>query len=156
MRKTSRLIQGVVAKRLKVIRDNRGRLMEILRSDDKIFKRFGQCYITTAYPKVIKAWHYHRYQDDHFTCVQGRIRLALFDGRRNSPTFGFLNEFRLSLNNPLLVKIPKGVYHGFKAESRQEAMVINIPTKAYNHKMPDELRVAHNDKKIGYRWSKPR
>ena len=39
--------------------DERGRLMEMLRCDDPIFKGFGQVYLTTAYPGVVKAWHYH-------------------------------------------------------------------------------------------------
>jgi dTDP-4-dehydrorhamnose 3,5-epimerase len=36
------MIDGVAIKMLKVIPDERGRLMEILRSDDEIFTRFGQ------------------------------------------------------------------------------------------------------------------
>lgn len=149
----SKLISGVAVKKLKVIRDNRGRLMEILRCDDSIFKRFGQCYITSAYPGVIKAWHYHKLQDDHFTCVKGKIRLVLYDARKKSATFGLFNEFVLSLDSPLLVKIPRGVYHGFKAESSEEAMVVNIPTKAYNPLHPDELRIPYDDPKINYDWS---
>ena len=149
----SKLISGVVVKKLKVVRDDRGRLMEILRCDDSIFKKFGQCYITTAYPGVIKAWHYHKLQDDHFTCVKGTIRLALYDSRKQSPTYGLLNEFILNLDNPLLVKIPRGVYHGFKAEGSEEAMVINIPTKAYNPSQPDELRISYDDPGINYDWS---
>ncbi len=128
--------------------------MEILRRDDKIFKKFGQCYITTAYSGVVKAWHCHRYQDDHFTCVKGKIKLVLFDSRKNSATSGIINEFILSLDKPILVKIPKCVYHGFKALSKEEAMVINLPTKAYKATHPDELRRPKNDKAISYNWSK--
>ncbi|NLT23291.1 MAG: dTDP-4-dehydrorhamnose 3,5-epimerase, partial [Syntrophorhabdus sp.] len=58
------MIDGVAIKMLKVIPDERGRLMEILRSDDEIFTRFGQVYMTTTYPQVVKAWHYHGKQDD--------------------------------------------------------------------------------------------
>ncbi len=148
----SKLIQGVKIKELKVIPDERGRLMEILRRDDKIFKKFGQCYITTAFPQVIKAWHYHKLQDDHFTCLKGKIKLVLYDPRKNSKTRGRINEFILSLEGPLLVKIPKGVYHGFKTIGCEEAMVINIPTKPYNHKCPDEFRVPYQDLKINYDW----
>jgi dTDP-4-dehydrorhamnose 3,5-epimerase len=44
------MIDGVVIKKLKVIADERGRLMEILRGDDNFFEKFGQVYMTTAYP----------------------------------------------------------------------------------------------------------
>ena len=53
------MIDGVKIKKLKVIPDERGRLMEMLRSDDDLFIKFGQVYMTTAYPGVVKGWHYH-------------------------------------------------------------------------------------------------
>ena len=59
------MIDGVQIKSLKFIPDERGRLMEILRCDDPMFSRFGQVYMTTTLPGVIKAWHYHRKQDDN-------------------------------------------------------------------------------------------
>lgn len=36
------MINGVIIKKLKVIPDERGRLMEILRADDDFFEKFGQ------------------------------------------------------------------------------------------------------------------
>jgi len=81
------MIDGVKVKKLKIIPDERGRLMEILRSDDEAFKKFGQVYMTTAKPGIAKAWHYHKKQDDNFTCVCGRMKLALYDARAGSPTY---------------------------------------------------------------------
>ena len=48
-------IDGVKMKSLHYIADERGRLLEILRKDDEFYIKFGQVYITTAYPGVIKA-----------------------------------------------------------------------------------------------------
>lgn len=148
------MIDGVRIKKLKVIPDERGRLMEILRSDEEIFQRFGQVYMTTAYPGVVKAWHYHRKQDDHFTCIAGTMRLALYDSREDSPTYKEVNDFIINLDNPILVKIPKLVYHGFKCISDKEAVVINVPTMTYNYEKPDEHRVDAFDNDIPYDWSK--
>lgn len=148
------MIQGVEIKKLKVMKDERGRLMEILRSDDKIFSKFGQVYFTTAYPGTTKAWHYHKKQDDHFCCIAGRMRLALYDARPKSKTRGEINDFELGLDNPQVVKIPKGVYHGFKCVSKEEAIVINVPTYPYNPKKPDEYRIDAFDNDIPYDWSK--
>jgi len=36
------MIDGVKVKKLKVIPDERGRLMEMLRADDDLFVKFGQ------------------------------------------------------------------------------------------------------------------
>jgi dTDP-4-dehydrorhamnose 3,5-epimerase len=146
------VIEDVQVKKLKLISDERGRLMEILRSDEDIFQRFGQVYMTTAYPGVIKAWHYHKKQDDYFTCIAGTMRLALYDARKNSPTYKEINDFTISLNNPMVVKIPKLVYHGFKCVGEREAVVINVPTLPYNPKRPDEYRVDTFDNNIPYDW----
>jgi len=148
------MIEGVVVKKLKIIPDDRGRLMEMLRSDDEVFEKFGQVYMTTAKPGVVKAWHYHKKQDDNFVCVQGTIRLALYDARKKSPTRGEVNEFIMNLDDPYLVHIPKMVYHGFKGVSDREAMVINTPTRAYNRARPDEFRLDAFENEIPYDWRK--
>src|SRR3989338_8374464 len=100
------MIHGVEVKKLKIIPDDRGRLMEILRSDEPIFQKFGQVYMTTAFPGVIKAWHQHKLQDDYFTCIYGVMRLAIYDAREDSPTYKEINDFTVSIDNPILVKIP--------------------------------------------------
>ena len=148
------MINGVKVKKLKVIPDDRGRLMEILRKDDDIFEKFGQVYMTTAKPSVVKAWHYHKKQDDNFACVHGKIKLVLYDARKKSPTYKEINEFILGMEEPILVRIPKLVYHGFKCVSDCEAIVINTPTKAYDHKRPDEYRIDPYDNDIPYDWRK--
>jgi len=148
------MISGVEIKKLKIIPDDRGKLMEILRADEPIFQKFGQVYMTTAYPGVTKAWHYHKLQDDYFTCIAGAMRLALYDAREDSPTYKEINDFVVSLDNPILVRIPKLVYHGFKCISDKEAIVINIPTSPYNYKTPDEYRLDAFDNDIPYDWNR--
>lgn len=148
------MIRGVAIKKLRVIPDERGRLMEILRSDDELFSKFGQVYVTTAYPGVVKGWHYHKKQTDHFAVISGMIKLVLYDGRKDSPTEGEINEFFLGEHNPTLVKIPQLVYHGFKCISEQEAICINIPTEVYDYDKPDEFRVDPHKNEIPYTWER--
>jgi dTDP-4-dehydrorhamnose 3,5-epimerase-like enzyme len=47
-----RMIDGVAFRELKPIPDERGLLMELMRSDWGIFEKFGQVYLTTVYPGV--------------------------------------------------------------------------------------------------------
>ena len=148
------MIDGVVEKKLKMIADERGRLMEILRSDDAFFEQFGQVYMTTAYPEVVKAWHYHRLQRDNFTVVRGAMKLVLYDDREDSPTRGEINEFIIGEHDPKLVSIPRGVWHGFKCIGDVEALVINVPTEVYNRKEPDEYREVPHGGPIPYDWSR--
>ncbi len=148
------MIEGVVIKKLRVIPDERGRLTEILRSDDELFVKFGQVYMTTAYPGVVKGWHFHKKQTDHFAVVKGMIKLVLYDNREDSSTKGEINEFFLGEHNPMLVKIPPLVLHGFKCVSEQEAICINIPTEVYNYDQPDEFRISPHEGDIPYDWER--
>ncbi|MHB0869720.1 MAG: dTDP-4-dehydrorhamnose 3,5-epimerase family protein [Chloroflexota bacterium] len=147
------MIDGVATKPLRVIPDERGFLMEMLRSDDELFERFGQAYITAVYPGVVKGWHYHRKQTDHFVCVKGIAKVVLYDQREGSPTRGQLQEFFIGERNPMLLKIPPLVMHGFKGVGTEMAMIINFPTELYDYKEPDEYRVAWDSPEIPYDWS---
>jgi len=149
-----KLIDGVTIKELKVIPDERGNLMEILRADDEQFSKFGQVYITTAYPDVVKAWHFHRLQDDNMTVLKGMVKIVLYDNRKASPTKGLINEFFVGTNNRVLIHIPKEVWHGFKCISDTEAIIVNIVTECYNYKNPDEYRKPAHDSEIPYDWSR--
>ena len=132
------MIDGVVVKQLKVIPDERGRLMEILRADDDFFKKFGQVYLTTGYPGVVK----------------GMMKVVLYDSREGSPTKGEVNEFFPGEHRPILLRIPPLVYHGFKAIGTEEALLINVPTETYNYKEPDEYRVDPHVNDIPYSWER--
>jgi len=148
------MIEGVKVKKLKVIPDERGRLMEMLRCDDDLFTKFGQVYLSTTYPGVVKGWHYHKLQADNIVCVKGMLKLVLYDGRESSSTKGEVSEFFLGEHNPLLVQVPKGVYHGWKCISENEAFVINCPTESYNYSQPDEHRLDPHSSDIPYRWER--
>jgi dTDP-4-dehydrorhamnose 3,5-epimerase len=147
------VIHGVVVKPLRVIPDDRGYLMEMLRCDDPFFERFGQSYLTAAYPGVIKGWHYHKVQVDHFVCVSGIAKVVLYDNREDSPTRGELQQFFMGHLNPILLLIPRLVLHGFTAVGAEPALIINFPTDPYNYQEPDEFRVAWNSPDIPYDWS---
>jgi dTDP-4-dehydrorhamnose 3,5-epimerase len=126
------LIAGVKTKPLRLIPDERGWLMEILRSDDEaLFLKFGQAYVSATYPGVVKAWHYHKVQIDNFACVAGMVKLVLVDTRPGSPTEGAVNEFFVGVHNPLLVQVPNLVYHGWKCISSEVSLVVS-PRAAWN------------------------
>jgi dTDP-4-dehydrorhamnose 3,5-epimerase len=145
-------IHGVKVRKLRLIPDDRGWLMELLRTDWEEFERFGQAYVTTCYPGVVKAWHYHKGQTDHFACIGGVAKVALYDPREDSPTKGVVNEFYLGTLNPILVKIPPLVYHGFTAVGNETATVANFPTALFNYEKPDEHRAPYDDPSIPYTW----
>ncbi len=148
------LIDGVKLKHLKLIPDEGGWLMEILRRDDReLFTTFGQVYASATYPGVVKAWHCHKVEVDNFVCVAGMVKLVLIDTRQGSPTEGAVNEFCLGLLNPTLVQVPNLVYHGWKCISPEPSLVVNVPSDPYHYAEPDEFRLAAHDA-LPYDWSR--
>ena len=148
------LIAGVKVRQLRPIPDERGWLMEILRSDDaEFFTRFGQVYVSATYPGVVKAWHYHTRQIDNLACVAGMVKLVLVDARAGSPTEGAINEFFIGEQNPALVQVPNLVYHGWKCISAGMALVVNTPNEPYHNADPDELRIEPHGT-LPYDWSR--
>ncbi len=148
------MIEGVKVRKLRVIPDERGFLMEMMRSDWEEFDKFGQVYITAVYPGAVKAWHYHRIQTDHFICIQGMAKVVLYDAREDSPTHGQVNEFFMGRLNPIMLKIPKGVFHGFKGISEETTLIVNVPTELYNYEQPDEYRLPAHGSEIPYDWAR--
>lgn len=128
--------------------------MEMVRRDDPIFERFGQVYVSVAYPGVVKGWHYHNKQTDLFCIVKGMMKVVLYDRREDSPTHGMINEFFMGERNPIVVKIPPGVLHGMKCISTEPAYLVNTVSEPYNREAPDEFRVHPHDNDIPYDWAR--
>lgn len=155
---TARYIHDLRVKRLNRLYDERGNLCEILRCDDPIYREcfpegFAQAYITHVDYHVVKGWHQHLKQKDHFFGVYGRAKVVLYDEREDSPTQGLINEIILTPERPLLVQIPERVWHGFMALSLEGAGILNFPTRLYNYADPDEYRRDPHTGGIPYSWA---
>jgi dTDP-4-dehydrorhamnose 3,5-epimerase len=146
------MIDGVRIKALKRVLDDRGYLLEVLRDDDAIFQRFGQAYVSACFAGIIKAWHMHRIQTDHFCVVSGNMKVGLFDDRKGSPTCGQAEAIVIGELNPVLVAIPPLVWHGMMPVGGETALLLNIPTEHYNPDDPDEVRRDPLDPEIPFEW----
>lgn len=154
VRGSGRLIEDIEVRTAKVIPDERGRLGEIMRADDPWFKKFGQVYFTTTYPGVVKAWHFHKKQTDHFYVIKGLVKIGLHDAREESPTKGMVNQLYLGEHCPGLVKIPPGIRHGWMCVSDTEAIILNMVSEMYDHREPDEYRTDPHDNDIPFDWAR--
>jgi len=144
------MIDGVELKTLTTYPDERGFFREVLRASDPLMAEgFAQWAHSRMHAGVIKAWHYHARHVDWFYVVTGRLKVVLYDGRDDSPTYGILNEFILG-DEPAVLRIPPLVVHGVKALS--EVHMMYITSREYDG--TDELRLAHDDPGIGYDWLK--
>jgi dTDP-4-dehydrorhamnose 3,5-epimerase len=151
------MIDGVLVKKIQVYHDDRGSLMEVLKEGDLLYKHIKQTTFTTAYPGVIKAFHWHKHQYDLWFFTRGSAQVVLYDLREESPTRGETNVFYMGEKNPILLSIPPGVAHGYRVLGEEPASLFYHTTEAYDPEHPDEERVAYNDPQIGFDWTtKPR
>ena len=153
-------IDGVKIKELKVWKDKPdlkqdiepGIFMEVLRDDDKLLKKFGQSNFTIAYQGTIKAFHWHKYQDDLWFLASGKAAIVLYDQREKSKTKGKTQVIYGGTDDYKLVLIPTGVAHGYKVLSKEPCLLFYHVTKAYNPKNLDEERIDPFDKTINFDW----
>lgn len=147
------MIQGVQLRPIKTHAHDRGNFREILRDDDGLLKKFGQASITVTYPDVIKAFHWHKKQDDLWYAVSGNARVVLHDLRMDSKTKGETQEICVGDNaEPVLIVIPKGVAHGYQVLGNEPFTLMYFTTESHNPEDPDEERIAFDDKNIGFNW----
>ena len=138
------LINGVVVTDLKLLVNERGRLLELQRCDDPTFPGFGQVYMTQSFNGVVKAWYRHKLQIDQIAAIIGLVKLVLYDDRENSTTKGCLQEVMMGELIPRLVVVPPMVWHGFKAVGDTSAFLLHLNNRPYDFGLPDEDRIQGN------------
>jgi len=145
------MIDGVLIHPLKQTPDERGKIMHMLRCDDPHFERFGEIYFSVVNPGVVKGWHLHREMTLNYAVVSGMIKLVLFDDRPDSQTRGNLQELFIGEANYVLVRIPPGIWNGFKGIGIVPAIIANCATLPHK---PDEIvRLDPFNNSIPYDWS---
>ena len=144
------MIHDIKITPLKIISDDRGKVMHMLRKDSAIFDKFGEIYFSTIFKDSVKAWHLHRESTLNYACIKGKVRLVLFDGREKSSTKGKYQEIILSPVNYVLVTIPPNIWNGFKNLDNAESIIANCLTIPHNEK--EMVRKDHSDQKFNYKW----
>jgi dTDP-4-dehydrorhamnose 3,5-epimerase len=144
------MITDVLIHPLRQIVDERGKVMHMLRRDDPHFEQFGEIYFSVVYPNVVKGWHLHKRMTLNYAVITGMIKLVLYDDRETSPTRHQLIQMFLGESNYVLVKIPPGIWNGFKGIGVTPAIVANCATEP--HDPVEIVRMDPFTDKIPYDW----
>ena len=145
------MIEGVQIIPLRQIVDERGKVMHMLRCNDRHFAKFGEIYFSVVNPGAIKAWHLHKVMTLNYAVPMGQIKFVLYDAREESPTKGKIQEIFLGPDNYNLVVVPPGIWNGFKGISMQPALVANCASIA--HDAGEIERMSPVDPSIPYDWA---
>jgi len=151
------LIDGVSYRLARPVSHHQGYLMEAFRTDWGLSEEpVVQVNLTVTFPGKVRAWGIHRHTVDRLYAATGSLCIVCYDGRRDSPTFGGINEFLLGGRNQGLVVIPPGVYHGWKNMGQDEATIVSMPSRLYDYDRPDRWELPWDSEAartlIPYRW----
>lgn len=148
---TKGIVNGVEISPLKQIIDARGAVFHMLKaSSDKNLLEIGEVYFSYVKSGVVKAWKKHKIMRQQFAIPAGEIKLVIFDGREDSPTRGNVKEITTGIHKYALIKIPAGVWYGFKGVSTEDAMIVNCASHLHD---PEEVeRLPDNSSLIPYQW----
>lgn len=130
------MIDGVKIVKLAVQAEPGGKTMDLMKSTDPHFTKFGEIYFSCAYPGTIKAWHIHKSMTLNNVVVSGRARLAMYDPRPGSPTNGQVQEVLLGDDNYCLVQIPPGIVNGYQAYGDKLVILANCASEPHD---PEEI-----------------
>lgn len=147
-------VEGVILTELRQIRDDRGAVLHMMRSDVPGFTRFGECYFSEVLPGAIKAWKRHREQTQNLVVPVGRMRMVIYDDREGSATRSHVQILELGRPDAYFrLKIPKGLWYGFSCISALPALMANCSD--FPHDPTESETRAANDPTIPYQWETP-
>ncbi len=144
-------IEGVKITKISEIKDNRGNILHMLRSDEEHFIQFGECYFSELLPGAIKAWKCHRKQIQNFAVPVGRVLLVIYDNRDFSATNGEFFEVKLGRPDAYYrISINAGIWYGFKSLSNQNSLISNCTNIPHNKSECETIDL--DDCLIPYNW----
>jgi dTDP-4-dehydrorhamnose 3,5-epimerase len=136
---------------LRVIADERGAVLHLLRCDAPDFTRFGECYFSEIVPGAVKGWKRHRAQTQNIAVPIGRVRMVTYDERETSAAARKVQVFELGRPDAYRrVGIPPGIWYAFGCISIQSALLVNCADLPHDPS-ESETRALH-DPSIPYRW----
>ena len=86
----------------------------------------------------------------NYVCIKGKVKLVLFDNRKESSTKGVYQELILSPEDYFLVTIPPNIWNGFKGLDEAESIIANCLTLPHDEK--EMVRKDSFDKSFSYKW----
>lgn len=147
-------IDGVQLREVRHVPRDHGVITEMYRSEwDPTGLPVTHSYQSRLFPGAIGAWSCHAKSIDRLFVNQGHMKVVLFDGREDSPTYRHIREVHCGDVRPTFVVVPVGVWHGVQNLGTGDALMVNFPTLAYDYADPDHYRLPWDTAEIPYVWT---
>jgi dTDP-4-dehydrorhamnose 3,5-epimerase len=146
-------LDGVELVRVSPHVDDRGSLIEIYNPSLKFWREpIVYSYSVLIRPERIKGWGMHKLQTDRYFVARGCLRVVLYDGRTDSPSYQRFAEFYFTDASLGLLRIPPGVWHADQNWGDTDALIVNFPTEPYDRANPDKFRIDPHSGEIPFDW----
>jgi dTDP-4-dehydrorhamnose 3,5-epimerase len=156
-KRLTQLPEGITFKECVTHVDERGTLCEIFdprwgwHKDPVVY-----AYTFTIRPGVTKGWVMHKNQEDRLILLAGEMEMVLYDDREGSSTYGLVAKVTFSEYNRRLMNLPAGIWHAATNIGNKDVVMVNLPTRPYDHANPDKYRLPLNTDRIPYTFDHPR
>lgn len=143
---------GVEWRPLRVIADDRGAVLHMMRADTPGFSSVREIYFSELRPRIIKGWKRHIRMTQRFVVPVGRIRFVLYDARDGMATSGQIMVCCSGRPDRYgLLTIPPGIWYGFENIGEAPALIANCADQM--HDPTESKTLPLNSGEIPYQWS---
>lgn len=140
-------INGVHVVRTRNVVTRNGYMTELFRSDWPQTGYDARHVIINRWDSPLATdWFSHQKQTDHVSVILGRVMVALYDNRPDSPTAEKTMTVRCDWADPQTVIVPPNVFHAFKVLIAPMIMLTTI-THTYDYDDPDHWRLTGDSRK---------
>lgn len=122
-----------------------GILSVIYRDYDKIINdKIRMIYVSSVFPNEKKGPHLHTKRNSYFTCVHGKVIFIIKDND------GHYHEIESSADEPIIIKIPKGIPSAHINISNDIGRVLTLADVAWRPNDNEMENILFDD----YDWKK--
>ena len=145
---TIKVFDGIDVNPLKIIKNDKGDVLRGLRSDEKLFKGFGEAYFSKIKFNTIKGWKLHKKMTMNLLVPFGTVKFVFFDDRKDSNTKGNFFEYILSQENYYRLTVSPNIWFAFMGLDKEDSLILNLSNILHNDNEVEEKLI----KEISYDW----
>ena len=145
----SKLIDGMRIIKLDTFQDFRGEIWTVY-ADEYVDDSFIADKVTISKFGVLRGFHGDSHTAKLITCLSGQMQFAVVDLRKNSNTYGNVENFIVSDNEPVVVYVPAGCVNAHLSLSDKCVFYYKWSEE---YKGPEnQVTISWDDPDIGINW----
>jgi|TARA_Y100000310_G_scaffold166461_1_gene166149 dTDP-4-dehydrorhamnose 3,5-epimerase len=134
---------------LDIFKDYRGEIWTVY-SDIYTDLKFVADKVTISRLGVLRGFHGDPHTAKLITCLSGQFQLAVVDTRKNSKTYGNVETYLVSDNEPMVVIVPAGCVNAHLCLS--DKCVFYYKWSEHYKEPEEQVTIAWNDPDINANW----